>query len=408
MKNTNKKLFLPLNIQFFNGEQNTRIKEIEARKADLSKELEKEDADLDAIEKELKELREEQEEIEKRQRIQEELAGMKQQRGNPSDSFIPFDGNGQEDPEKEYRKAFMDYVTRGTSIPAETRADANTKTTDVGEVIPETIMNRIVEKLEATGMILPLVTRTAIKGGVSVPTSSVKPSATWVNEGEGSPRQKKTTSHIQFAYHKLRCAVSVSLEVETMALSVFENQLINNVVEAMIKAIEQAIVDGNGSGKPKGILAETPATGQALDIEELKFKTLTDAEGALPMEYEADAVWTMTKKTFMAFQAMTDEQGQPIARTNYGINGRPERVLMGRPVVLCNYIDSFGTASDGDVFAYLFNYSDYMLNTNYQMGVKKYEDNETDDMVTKAIMIADGKVIDKNSLVTLKKATPTG
>ncbi len=38
------------------------------------------------------------------------------------------------------------------------------------------------------------------------------------------------------------------------------------------------------------------------------------------------------------------------------------------------------------------------------MGVKKYEDNETDDQVTKAIMIVDGKVVDKNSLVVLKKA----
>lgn len=37
------------------------------------------------------------------------------------------------------------------------------------------------------------------------------------------------------------------------------------------------------------------------------------------------------------------------------------------------------------------------------MGVKKYEDNDTDDQVTKGIMLADGKVVDKNSLVVLKK-----
>ena len=44
-----------------------------------------------------------------------------------------------------------------------------------------------------------------------------------------------------------------------------------------------------------------------------------------------------------------------------------------------------------------------MLNTNYTMGVKKYEDNDTDDQITKGIMLADGKVVDKNSLVTIKK-----
>jgi len=37
------------------------------------------------------------------------------------------------------------------------------------------------------------------------------------------------------------------------------------------------------------------------------------------------------------------------------------------------------------------------------MTIKKYEDNDTDDQVTKAIMLVDGKVVDKNSLVTLVK-----
>ena len=55
------------------------------------------------------------------------------------------------------------------------------------------------------------------------------------------------------------------------------------------------------------------------------------------------------------------------------------------------------------VFAFLFNFKDYVLNTNYTMTVKKYEDNDTDDQITKGIMLADGKVVDKNSLVTIEK-----
>ena len=30
------------------------------------------------------------------------------------------------------------------------------------------------------------------------------------------------------------------------------------------------------------------------------------------------------------------------------------------------------------------------------MTIKRYEDNDTDDQVTKAIMLVDGKVVDKN------------
>ena len=308
----------------------------------------------------------------------------------------------------EYRKAFMANVVNGTNIPSKFQnADANTKTTDVGAVIPTPVMEKIVEKLEATGMILPLVTRTAYKGGLSIPTSSVKPVATWVAEGASSDKQKKTTSSITFTYHKLRCAISVSLETDTIALPVFETTFINNVVEAMVKAQEQTIISGTGSSQPKGILTETVVTGQNVDIAAAKsvsYSVLIQAESALPLEYENDAVWFMTKKTFMAFVGMEDEGGQPIARVNYGIGGKPERTLLGRNVVLNNYMGSYAdTVTSDTVVAFLFNPKDYILNTNYQMTIKKYEDNETDDLVTKAIMLVDGKVVDKNSLVTVTK-----
>jgi HK97 family phage major capsid protein len=129
-------------------------------------------------------------------------------------------------------------------------------------------------------------------------------------------------------------------------------------------------------------------------------------EAALPIEYERGAVFCMTKKTFMAFVAMTDATGQPIARVDHGINGKPTRTLLGRNVVLCNYLPSFtaGLATDS-VFAFLFDFTDYIVNTNYAMGIKRYEDNETDARVTRAIMLVDGKVVDKNSLVTLAMGT---
>lgn len=308
----------------------------------------------------------------------------------------------------DYRKAFMNNIIKGASIPNEfLNADANTKTTDIGSVIPTTVVEKIIEKLEATGMILPLVTRTAYKGGVSIPISTVKPTATWVAEGTGSDKQKKTTGSITFSYYKLRCAVSVSFETDNITLAVFETTLINNVVEAMTKALEQAIISGTGTGQPKGILTETPATGQALTIAktaDIKYSDLIAAEAALPLEYEANAVWCMSKKSFMAFIGMTDTAGQPIARVNYGVNGKPERTLLGRTVVLNNYVASYAPTPASDItFAFLFNFSDYILNTNYQMALKKYEDNDTDDQVTKAIMLADGKVVDVNSLVTITK-----
>jgi len=296
----------------------------------------------------------------------------------------------------EYRNAFMEYVLRGTPIPAELRADANTLTSDVGSVIPTHLVNQIIEKFDNVGMILPLITKTSYKAGVEIPTSSVKPVATWVSEGAGSDRQKKTTGKITFAYYKLRCEISMSMEVGTMALSAFEAKFVENVAKAMIYAIEDAIVNGTGSGQPKGILAETPESGQAIDSAVLSYSKLVEIESALPVEYEASAKWCMSKQTFAKVLALVDDNGQPIARVNFGIGGKPERTILGREVVIAPYVQT------GDMF--IFDFADYILNTIYDMGISKKQDWDTEDLLTKAVMSVDGKVADKGSLVTFSIA----
>lgn len=303
----------------------------------------------------------------------------------------------------EYRKAFMEYVLRGTPIPAELRQDANTLTTDVASVIPTVVVNQIIEKMEKVGIILPLVTRTSYAAGIEIPTSTLKPVATWVAEGASSDRQKKTTGKVSFTYHKLRCEISMSMEVGTMALSAFEAKFVENVAKAMVKAIEEAIVNGTGSGQPKGILAETAPTGQAITVTDgaISYATLIEMEAAIPEEYESSAKWCMSKKSFMSFMGIVDDNGQPVARVNYGISGKIERTLLGRDVVIASaYMPNFAAAT-ANTFAFAFDFSDYVFNTIYDMGISKKQDWDTEDLLTKAVMSVDGKVVSKDSLVTV-------
>jgi len=380
---------------------NKRLVEIEERKAEIrsaSKNVEIELETLKAFNDEIETLTLEERKIEEKYEIAQKINNG-EIRGNKiiMENTQVETKNG----EMEYRNAFMQNVLKGTAIPAELRADASSKTTDIGNMIPLYVQNKIIDKMESLGQILALVTKTAFAGGVAIPFSSVKPVATWVAEGAGSDRQKKVVGSIVFNYYKLRCAVSVSLESNQMSLSAFEATLISNISDAMTRAIEQAILNGTGVGSPKGILTETPVAGQAITATPV-YKKLLEAEGALPLAYETGAVYCMTKKTFMAFIAEVDTAGQPVARVNTGINGKPERTLLGRTVVLCDYLPNYATSlTVGTAFAFLFNFSDYILNTNFNMGLKKFEDVDTEDQVTKAIMLVDGKAVDIGSLVTL-------
>jgi HK97 family phage major capsid protein len=251
-------------------------------------------------------------------------------------------------------------------------------------------------------MILPEITRTAFAAGVVVPTSSTKPVASWVNEGASSFKQKKTTGSITFSHFKLRCEISMSMEVGTMALDVFESTFVRNVADAMIVALEKAVLAGTGSGQPTGILNGT-LTSYEVTSEKTSGVTYGDLiamEAKLPVEYEATAKWFMTKAQYLAFVGMVDTAGQPIARVDHGIDGKPARTLLGREVIVHPYSTEMGSYLAG-----LYNFKDYVLNTIYDMGIQRKQDWDTEDFLTKAVMGVDGKPVDLGSLVVLKQKT---
>lgn len=386
---------------------NPRLAEIKNRKEEIRKALEgTEQVDLQALETELRSLDEEQQELEKRQTMANNItnhqtAGVTEVK-KPEERKQKQQGNLDT---PEYRSAFMAYVCRGEALPKEYRADAVTSTSDVGALVPPVTLNKIIEKITAWGMILPMVNKTSYRTGMIIPTATIKPVATWVAEGAGSDKQKKALdTSITFGHFKLRCAVAVTLETDYMAYSAFETALVNNMAEAMGTAIETAIIKGTGEGQPTGILTAADK-GQTVSVAALDYQSLINAEAALPMEYENGAVWCMTKKTFMQFVGMVDKNGQPIANVTRGIAAAPERYLLGRRVVLTNYLDNFAADLDTTkVFAFLYNFQDYTLNTNFQIGMKIYEDNDTDDIVRKSIMVCDGKPVVYDSLVKLVRA----
>ena len=55
------------------------------------------------------------------------------------------------------------------------------------------------------------------------------------------------------------------------------------------------------------------------------------------------------------------------------------------------------------IFAFIFDFKDYLWNENLGMTFRKYTANATDDEVTVALALVDGKCVDTNSIVTLTK-----
>lgn len=376
-----------------------RIEEIKARKVEIRSLIDSADMEtLKAFQDELAILNEEAEEL----RTREEIAKQLETNNNLGNS-INLKGlenmNNFSLESQEYRSAFMEYVTKGTEIPEEFRAAATSVTADNGAVIPTTVLNEIVTKLEKYGDILPRVRRVSYPAGVTVPTSATKFEAVWQNENAVGESQKMTTASISFTAYQLRCNAGVSFHMDVRSLAAFESALVKNVVDAMGKALEKAIISGTGTGQPSGI---TTATAVAkVDATACDYAALVKAVKAVPSAYKKDFVFIMNEGTALNFATMVDKNGQPII--NAGIVQTPQYRFLGHDVVLTDALPDFDAASATNTVAVLFDLSKYMLNTSYEVDLYTYTDNATRQKVYDSIALVDGKVIDANGLVFINK-----
>ena len=299
----------------------------------------------------------------------------------------------------EYRQAFMDYVLEGKMDPM-FRAVATT--VNNGAVIPVPVLNEIVEKMMKYGNILPLVRHLNYPAGMTVPASTLEATAKWMNEGGSIAPDGKKTQPIAFAGYQLAAAVGLTFQAQIKSMAIFEQALVQDVSKAMTIALEQAIISGDGSGKPTGIIKATPAA--TLTTKTPDYKFLISILKTIPSAYKSGSVLVMNESTFLDFSGITDTAGQPIAHVNYGIDGAPTARILGKPVAFTDFLPSLDTAEAGNTVAFAFDLNKYTLNVAYAMDLVSYIDNDTRNRIYQSIGLYDGKVVDANGLVLINKA----
>ena len=116
----------------------------------------------------------------------------------------------------------------------------------------------------------------------------------------------------------------------------------------------------------------------------------------------------MSKATFDVYiNGLADTTGQPIGRVNYGIDGKETYRFCGKECVLVEntLLPDFATATAGQVVIIYVNPNDYVINSNMEMTMKRYIDEDTNQVINKALAIMDGKLADPNG-VLLVRITP--
>lgn len=317
----------------------------------------------------------------------------------------------------EYRNAFAAYVRTGDEsqfAALESRADATLITTDVGKIIPNTIMQEFIRELKVYGNLYNRVRKLNVRGGVEFPIESLVPTVSWITETAVSDTQKapELKTSVSFGYHICEARIAQSLLSQVVTLDILESEIARLLAEAFVKEFDNIIINGTGSGQPTGILTDTRVaaahkiTFTAAELADwTKWRTKLFAK--IPLAYRGEGVLIMTAATWETYiMTMKDDNNRPLYVETYDpTNGNLTCRFGGREVILVepDILKDFDTASTGDAWAIYLKPTDYAINSNLQIGFKRWFDDDKNRYVNKGLCIMDGKLLDVNGVFVLKK-----
>ena len=311
----------------------------------------------------------------------------------------------------EYRQAFMKYVQTGEWSY---RADEMVITTDVGKIIPNTIMNEFIKEIKVYGQLYNRVRKLNVKCGVEFPIEELVPTVTWITETNTSETQKapKLKTSISFGYHIVEARISQSLLSQVVSLEYLESEIAKLLAEAFIKGFDRIIMSGTGTGQPLGILndervpAEHKITFAQADMADwTKFRKNLFAK--IPLAYRGQSILVMTAGTWESnIMTLKDANNRPLYQETYNpTTGDIECRFAGREVVLVesDILSDYDTATSDDVWGVYLRPTDYAINSNMQIGFKRWFDDDKNKWINKGLCIMDGKRLDVNGVYILKK-----
>jgi len=174
-----------------------------------------------------------------------------------------------------------------------------------------------------------------------ISTTDTPVDAEWVTEYGAIPEGDLTATYLGLEMHKLACILMVDSNFVFDTGFDIEAYLTRDYARIFGKAEEDAFINGNDSGAPKGILhptdgAEVGVT--AASATAITFDEVNKLFFSLKPEYRMNAIWTMNDETALALRILKDSAG------NYLWRGTAN-TLLGRPVVITNHMPAATSGS---------------------------------------------------------------
>ena len=316
----------------------------------------------------------------------------------PADNS-PAAGDAEQRAADEYRM-FEEYL-RGKAV--EVRAGANWTKTDNGAVIPSTIVNKIIDKVNEISPIYELSTKYVVGGTLNIPYydgSEQDVSCAYTEEFAELEASAGKFKSIQLSGYLVGSLALVSRQLINNSNFPIVDYVIGKIAQKMSLFIDKELINGSvghGEGLSKAENVVTAASASVVTVDELM-----DVQDTVPDVYQANSVWIMSKAARSAIRKLKDGDGNSLL--NKDVTTKWGYTLFGKPVYITDAIPGIKA---GKAAVYYGDFSGLAVkigeNVSLQLLMEKYATQHAIGAV--AWFEFDSKIENQQKIAVLKMAS---
>lgn len=254
--------------------------------------------------------------------------------------------------ERDDYKAFASYI-RSQVSGIENRDATNLTKGDNGAVIPKTIIDKIVEKIENISPVYKLATKYNIAGTVNVPKEDASVDSitvAYATEFTDLTSHSNKFASIELTGYLYGALTKISKSLLRNSDFNLTNWVINKMAKKIAKFVEGELLNGT-SQKTAGVAGSYDSTNMKVTLANKSAITadeIIDLQELVPDEYATDAIFVMNKSTRKAIRKLKDGQGNYLLQKDS--TARWGYTLMGNDVFVSDNVQALGSTTKNVIF----------------------------------------------------------
>ena len=288
-------------------------------------------------------------------------------------------GTKQETKEELETRAFREFLTGKKDIETRDASPVNMTYGANGAVIPDTIMNKVIDRVIEISPLYAAATKYAVPGDITIPKidrSSGDITVAFSAEFSTLTANGFKFGSITLSGHLAASLVLISKQLINNSKIDVVSIVINKLAEKIAAFIEDFLLNGNSGIQGSGI-AGSMASGNKLTVStvaSITGDTLIDVQDRIPDAYQGGAFWIMNSTVRTKIRKLKDGQGNYLLVPDFQKDSGYS--LLGKPVFVTDNLPTATAAASGDTILYYGDFSGLAVKTGesaeIQMLLEKY------------------------------------